>query len=91
MEDEESFIQEFEKLNEETKQMINKYNNTIYENKITDRKEELLYNIIKDLKNQRSSLERYFQKELFILGPHSPMSLFYKYLVIKEIKNLQLK
>ena len=32
MEDEESFIQEFEKPNEETNQMINKYNNsTIYE------------------------------------------------------------
>ena len=39
MEDEKSFIQEFEKLNEETKQMINKYNNAIYENKITDGKE----------------------------------------------------
>ncbi len=84
MEDEKSFIHEFKKLNEETKQMINKYDNTIYENKITDGKEELLYKIIEGLKNQRSSLERYFQKELFILGPLSPMSLFYKDLVIKE-------
>lgn len=84
MKDEESFIQEFEKLNEETKQKINKYSNTIYENKISDGKKELLHDIIKDLKNQRSSLERYFQKELFILGPLSPMSLFYKNLAIKE-------
>ncbi len=84
MEDEKSFNQEFEKLNEETKQLIFKYNNAIYENKITDGKEKLLHNIIKDLKNQKSLLKIFFHKELFILGPHIPMGLFYEDHVIKE-------
>jgi len=77
MEGEDQFDYEFSQLSEEPFKMIKKYDEMIYENKITDRKNELLHKIITKLKDQKSSLEKYFQKELFVFEPHSPMELFY--------------
>ncbi|MHA1285482.1 MAG: DUF4209 domain-containing protein [Promethearchaeota archaeon] len=84
---EEIFNQEYKKLNEKSKQLIKKYDNKIYENKISDQKEELLHTIIKNLKNQKSSLVKYFQKELFIYKYYYfsyYKDLFYPEIIIKK-------
>ena len=78
------FKDNFENLNDEIKQKINQYDNFIYENKINDGKKEILHEILDDLKGKDSLLEYYFQNELFIFGPNSPMTLFYNESIIKE-------
>ena len=75
--DNKEYLQEFQKLDNETRDLIKKYDDNIYENKITDGKEDLLYQICEKLQNEGSPLKEFFEKEIFVCGSRCIMGYFY--------------
>ncbi len=78
------FLEEFDKLDKETKGLIKRYDDNIYENKISNGKEDLLYQICEKLDSQKSVLKEFFQKEIFVCGSRLIMGFFYSEDLIKK-------